>query len=228
MFLKRLLITTTALVAGTAAVLAADLPRKDVTYPPVVETWNPWMVRVRGIVVMPQESAKLKINGIATPGDVDISTSVVPELDITYFFTKNIAAELILGTTPHNVKAAGALKDVGKIGSVWLLPPTLTLQYHFDVTPNFKPYIGAGVNYTFFYNEDSKGLFDDFSLKNKFGWALQAGADFMIDRHWGVNIDVKKIFLKPDVRATLLTGDVVTGKVKIDPWLFGVGVTYRF
>ncbi len=228
MSLKSALFASVALVAGATSVFAADLPRGPV-YPPVVEAWNPWMVRLRGLYVMPDESAKLNINGQRVPGDLDISDSFVPELDITYFFTKNIAAELILGTTPHRIKATDELAAVGKVGQAWLLPPTLTLQYHFNVTDNFKPYVGAGVNYTFFYNEDAKGDFTKFDLKNKAGFALQAGADFMIDKHWGFNIDVKKIFLKTDAKAVLGNNlAVVTGKVKIDPWLIGAGVTYKF
>ena len=148
----------------------------------------------------------------------------MPELDITYFFTPNLAVELILGVTPHNVKGAGALAGA-RIGSAWLLPPTLTLQYHFTGLGAFKPYVGAGVNYTVFFDEKAKGGFNRFDLKNTFGVALQVGFDYMLDKHWGINVDVKKIFLEPKVR---VNNGLVTGKVKIDPWIIGTGVTYRF
>ncbi len=108
--------------------------------------FSKWQFRLRGIAVTPDESAKIGTIG----GTVDISTSVVPEFDITYFFTKNWAAELILATTNHDVEAVNTA--VGKIdlGDVWLLPPTLTAQYHFTELGSFKPYLGAGLNYTIF------------------------------------------------------------------------------
>jgi outer membrane protein len=216
-----------ALLGATAlGAAASDLPSRKA--PPAftaVETWSPWMIRGRALVVMPQEKASLNAGGAPiVGGDVEISTSVVPELDITYFFTRNIAVELILGVTPHNVKGAGALAGA-RIGSAWLLPPTLTLQYHFDPIGAFKPYIGAGVNYTVFFNEKAKGGFTSFNLENSFGLALQAGVDVMLTKNWGINFDVKKIFLEPKVK---VNGGAVAGKVKIDPWIFGTGVTYRF
>lgn len=228
--MKRFILGTlaTTLMAGVAftGALASDLPSSKIAprMPELVQ-WSPWMIRGRALVVMPQESAKLDVGGVRAPGaDVSISTSVVPELDISYFFTKNIAMELILGVTPHNVKGAGALAGT-RIGSAWLLPPTLTLQYHFTDFGAIKPYVGAGINYTVFFNEKSKGGFTSFDLKDSFGLALQAGVDIMLDKNWGWNIDVKKIFLQPNVS---VNKGVVTGKVKIDPWIFGTGVTYKF
>lgn len=222
--------TKTALAAGLAALaavpaMAADIPQRKAIPVEAFESFSPWMIRGRVLVVHPQESAKLDIGGVRAPGaDVSISTSVVPELDITYFFTKNIAAELILGVTPHKVKGAGTLAGVD-IGEAWLLPPTLTLQYHFTELGMFKPYVGAGINYTVFFNEKWKGGFTSFDLQDQFGFALQAGMDIMLDRHWGINLDVKKLFLEPKVN---VNNGLVTGKVKIDPWLFGFGVAYKF
>ena len=151
----------------------------------------------------------------------------MPELDITYFFTQNIAAELVLGTTPHNLSGKGTAIEGLAIGRVWLLPPTLTLQYHFTQFGKFKPYVGAGLNYTIFYDEKAKGAFTNLNVQNQVGFTLQAGFDYMLDQHWGINVDVKKIWLEPDAKANLGAA-LVTGKVKIDPWLVGVGVAYRF
>lgn len=217
-----------ALLGATALspALASDLPSsKAAPVAPILEPWSPWMIRGRALFVVPQEDANLKLGGAPiVGGDVSISSSVVPELDITYFFTKNIAAELILGVTPHNVKGAGSLAGT-RIGSAWLLPPTLMLQYHFTDLGAFKPYVGVGVNYTVFFDEKAKGGFTSFDLQDSFGVALQAGFDYMIDRHWGINVDVKKIFLEPKVK---VNNGLVAGKVRIDPWLIGAGVTYRF
>lgn len=112
-----------------------------------------FMVRFRTIWVGPEESADITVIG----GDADISDEFTGEFDFTYFFTDNIAAELIAATTKHNVTAVGTiLGDVG-LDQVNLLPPTLLLQYHFMPKQQFSPYAGVGVNYTFFYNEDAPG-----------------------------------------------------------------------
>ena len=223
------LLASTVFIPAVSA-NAADLPRREYVAP-VVDTWNPWMIRVRALGVLPQNGerkSRVKLNGASVEGsNIAITNSIVPELDITYFFTKNIAVELILGTTPHSVKGAGSLATAGRIGRTWLLPPTLTLQYHFNLTDNIKPYVGAGINYTFFYNNKDRGAFTNFKVESAAGFALQAGVDYMIDRHWGINLDVKKIFLQADAKAYL--GDVrVKTKAKIDPWLIGVGVVYKF
>lgn len=222
--LAGLLLAATALTAT-----AADLPQNPPpAAAPVLAGPSPWMVRVRALAVVPQASADYWVDGAPLPNaSADISTSFIPELDISYFFTSNIAAELVLGTTPHNVKGTGALVD-HPIGSVWLLPPTLTLQYHFTNFGAFKPYVGAGINYTIFYNEDAKGVFTSFNVENQFGFALQAGFDYMLDQHWGINVDVKKIWLQPNATAVIGYAVPVKADVNIDPWLIGAGITYRF
>ena len=175
-----------------------------------------WMVRGRLLGVLPQESADLSIGGT-----VEIDDSVVPELDFTYFFTNNWAAELILATTPHDAKATAGNID---LGSVWLLPPTLTLQYHFTDFEGFKPYLGAGVNYTWFYNVDKGPAVTSISYDESFGPVLQAGVDIPLDNNWYFNVDIKKVWITTDVRVN----GAVTGDVDINPTLIGVGFGYRF
>ncbi|WP_084696418.1 OmpW/AlkL family protein [Maribacter thermophilus] len=189
------------------------------------DSYSKWQVRLRGVVVAPDESATIEAIG----GDVDISTSVIPELDITYFFTKNIAAELILGTTKHDVEATDTAAGDIDLGSVWLLPPTLTLQYHFT-GGDFKPYVGAGVNYTIFYSAKEGPVADDVDYDNSVGFALQAGLDYNLNDKWFLNVDLKKIFLSTDatVDATSALGATVGADVDINPLLIGFGVGYRF
>lgn len=180
-----------------------------------------WQFRLRGIVVSPDESADIEAIG----GDVDISTSVVPEFDITYFFDDNWSMELILATTKHDVEAVGT--DAGDIdlGSVWLLPPTLTGQYHFT-GGNFVPYVGAGLNLTLFYGVDEGPTADDIEYDTAVGFALQGGFDYMLNDKWFLNFDVKKLFLNTTatVDATTALGATVDADVDINPWIFGFGV----
>mgnify|MGYP003604680072 FL=1 len=188
-----------------------------------------WQVRVRGVgVVTPDQSAKIGIIG----GDVQISDTFIPELDFTYFFTEHFAAELILGTAKHDVKAINTVAGDIDLGSAWLLPPTLTAQYHFYVSDKkiVKPYIGAGVNYTLFYNVKS-GAVADVKYENSLGYAAQVGIDLNLTDSFFINIDAKRLFLKTDVTVdatNLVAGLVVPAEVTIDPWLFGIGVGMRF
>ncbi|WP_404928084.1 OmpW/AlkL family protein [Mesorhizobium sp. ORM16] len=206
--------------------VAADVP--EVPCDPDEGAWvrewaSPWQIRLRALGVITENSGYVD----AVPGSgLSYSNTVTPELDISYFFTDNVAAELILGTTYANITGQGSISGLRNIGKVWLLPPTLTLQYHFTDFGAFKPYVGAGVNYTVFYNQDAGGA-DALKVKNTFGTALQVGFDYMVDQHWGVNFDVKKLFLKADFDVTV-AGAKLTGKAELDPWLIGAGVTYRF
>jgi len=226
------LLTATALTAISAPAIAADLPTKSPVFKAAAaEAWNPWMLRVRALGVVTRDSGN--VDQVAGSG-LATSDSVVPELDISYFFTKNIAVELILGVTKHHVTGTGvAATNNLDVGKAWLLPPTLTLQYHFTDLGAFKPYVGAGVNYTVFFNQSagnvSNGIvtITNSHLHDTFAPALQIGFDYMIDKHWGVNVDVKKLWLRPGWDGTSNVG-ALTGKVNLDPWLIGTGVTYKF
>ncbi|MEB2845595.1 outer membrane beta-barrel protein [Rhizobiales bacterium RZME27] len=210
-------------MGATAADLAA--PQEAPTAYEALSTKSPWQIRVRALGVITNDSGSID----QAPGvGLEYSDSVVPELDITYYFTENFAAELILGTTYAKIKTDG-LGDLD-VGKAWLLPPTLMLQYHFTDFGAFKPYVGAGVNYSLFYNQSDRAGFTGLDVEDNFGAALQVGFDYMLDEHWGINFDVKKIFLETDwkVDNNALTNGPLSGKAKIDPWLIGAGVTYRF
>jgi len=216
------------LAANSGAVLAADLGQGPAfTKSPAFVEFNPWMVRVRAIGVIPGGSNKVYAGGAQVGGGkVDMTNSVVPELDITYFFTKNIAAELILGTTPHTAKGKGTIAALGTLGKVWLLPPTLTVQYHFTDFGAFKPYVGIGANLTLFYGEEH-GALNQFKVRHAVGAAFQVGFDYMLTKNWGINVDVKKLILRTDAKGSL-GGIPVKAKMHLDPWIIGTGITYKF
>ena len=192
------------------------------------------LVRLRGLAVVPDEDGKnITANGAPITADITLDNSVVPELDLTWFFTDNFAAELILGVTPHDVGGKGLLQ--GALGDAWLLPPTLLAQYHFNPGGRFKPYIGAGINYTMFFNEDDSGAFlpnagltvSSLDLDNSFGWALQAGVDIHLLNNMYLNLDVKKLWLETDATVRTTAGTTIRADVDIDPWLFGIGVGWK-
>ncbi|TXN35290.1 OmpW family protein [Flagellimonas hymeniacidonis] len=180
-----------------------------------------WQFRLRGIVVTPDESADIEAIG----GDASISTTVVPELDISYFFDENWSVELILATTKHDVEAVGTSAGDIDLGHVWLLPPTLTGQYHFT-GGDLVPYLGAGFNLTLFYGVDEGPVADDVDYDTSIGYALQGGFDYMLNDKWFLNVDVKKLFLSTDatIDATTALGATVGADVDINPWIIGFGV----
>lgn len=176
--------------------------------------------RLRAIGIFPDKGGDTSIGG-----NTEADNAVVPEFDITYFFTKNIAAELILATSPHDVKARDTSSGDLDLGETMLLPPTLTLQYHFTPDEKFSPYIGAGVNYSITYSEKDGNDTNKLDADNGFGVALQAGADYWLNDNWGLNLDVKKLWVDVDAD---INGGAITGNVDLDPWIVGAGVSYRF
>jgi outer membrane protein len=173
-------------------------------------TEGPWMVRARAVYL--QSS-----NGDSTPLSLSINDKWLPEVDISYFFTPQIAAELVLTVPQKQTLSAGNTE----IGSFKHLPPTLTLQYHFH-NAGFKPYVGAGINYTRISAVNLPAGVD--VDRNSYGPALQAGVDIPLAKNLYLNFDVKKVYIRTDVSAS----GAKLGTFKIDPVLYGVGLGWRF
>jgi outer membrane protein len=185
------------------------------------------LVRGRALLLAPDTDSSLSNGGAHISGSADADNSVIPELDISYFFTDNFAAELILGTSKNDISAKNTPLGNLDLGSVWLLPPTLTAQYHFNPHGTFSPYVGAGINYTIFYNADH-GDAQHIDYDDSFGYAFQVGMDYAINDRWSLNIDVKKLFLSTTATIDAGLAAPVKADVDLDPWLVGVGVGYRF
>jgi outer membrane protein len=204
--LKRL-----ALVAMLAAGLAPALPAQAQA--------TPWLMRLRAVEL---RSAN---DGSTTPDlGLSINNKVIPEFDISYFFTPQIAAELVL-TYPQKQK----IRSNGtEIGSLKHLPPTLTVQYHYTGLGDFVPYAGAGVNYTRFSNVEFTpavtATLQPTLKKNSFGLAAQVGADYTVAPNVVLNLDIKKVQIRTDVSSF----GTKIGDLKVDPWLIGFGVGYKF
>jgi len=181
-----------------------------------------YQVRLRGLGILPDaEGSKVFISGANIGGKTSLSDSAVPEIDATYFVSEHFAVEAIAATTKHSASHSVA----GPLGSVWLLPPTVTVQYHLQPNdPLFRPYVGVGLNYTFFYN--AKSPLPGVSYDDNAGFALQAGADIPVGKDgYFLNVDVKKLFLGTTVHAA---AGAVKADVNIDPWIVGAGVGIRF
>lgn len=210
------------ILAATTAAVSLVAPVAD-----AVAKEGDLLARARGIWVTPDESSSLTLGGNRIPGQANVDAQVVPEVDFTYFLTANLAAELILATTPHDVNATGTPLGIVDLGDVWLLPPTVTVQYHFDPRGKISPYVGAGINYTIFYNEDA-GAARSIDYENSFGWALQAGVDIALQDRWFLNLDIKKLWLNTEATINAGLASPIVADVDIDPYIFGVGFGYRF
>jgi len=194
----------TALAFATAA-LAAVPAHAELTA-------GSFLVRVRAVNL---QSA----NSDSTPLGLSVNDKTIPDIDFSYFFSKNVAVELLLTIPQQHDLSSKALG--GKIGTVTHLPPTLLLQYHFDAG-SFKPYVGAGINYTRFTEVSLPPGVD--IKRDSFGGALQVGVDVPLSGNMYLNLDVKKVMLGTDVSA----GGANLGSFKVDPLLVGVGVGWRF
>ena len=179
------------------------------------------LIRGRAIGVLPDTSSTVQPIG----GNVDIGNAVMPEIDASYFVTDNIAFEIIAATTHHSVTDHGSSSGNLDLGSVWLLPPTLTAQWHFLPHADFNPYVGAGINYTIFYGEHAGDSINKIRYDNHVGWALQAGFDYNMGNNWFANVDLKKLFVSTTAH---INDNAVVANVDIDPWIIGAGVGYRF
>jgi len=180
------------------------------------------LVRLRGSAFISDNDGTTDLHG----GDAVTSDAVMPELDFTYFFTENIAAELILATFTHNVEVKNSSAGNLDLGDVSSLPPTLTFQYHFMPKETISPYLGAGINYTILYNEKAGTSANSVDYSNEFGWALQAGVDYQLDDRWSLNFDVKKIFVETDIKVN--GGAINANGTALDPTVVSVGLGYRF
>lgn len=212
-----------ALVAVLAALGAASVAHAadDLT---VGKHAGAIIVNLRVTDVDPVGSSPiLTAAGAATGLNAQVDSSVIPSLGISYFFTDHIAAELILATSKHTISAVGAASST-VVRKTWVLPPTLSLQYHFARQSQVSPYVGAGLNYMIFYSGHD---YNGFTVKTHdgLGEAVQAGVDIAVNKRANVNLDVKKIFFRTD--ATINAG-ALKSHVQIDPWVISAGLGVKF
>lgn len=193
-----------------------------------------FLLRIRGIVVAPNEDST-GINPAFPSDEVKVSTSVMPEVDLSYFLTNNVALELIAATTKHDIGGkTGTPAAIGDLASTWVLPPTLTLQYHFMPDAAVRPYVGAGVNYTIFYSEDASSRLEaalgptKVSLSDSFGYALQAGVDIDLNKNLFLNFDAKYVDMDTTAKIRTTAAGLQTVKVDINPFIVGAGFGFRF
>lgn len=225
--MKRMLVAPALLGSLALSSMAFAQSPLDLNQPLVGKEAGTFMIRARAIGVIPENNSS---NVSVIGGHVSATAQAAPEVDFSYFFTDNIAAELIAATTRHDVSVKNSTLGVSKldVGSVWALPPTLTLQYHFFPHSAFSPYIGAGINVTFWYGESAANPpVTHFHVGTGVGAAIQAGFDYNFTGHWFANFDVKQLFLNTNAHVDAL-GTTVKAHTSLDPLVIGAGIGYRF
>lgn len=218
----------------TGILAAATVSATALMAAPAMAKQGDVLVRVRAINVMPNESSSSVLPGF--PGEeVSVDNSPAPEIDITYMATDNIGFELIAATTKHSASGvSGTTGSIGRLASTWVLPPTLTAQYHFAPEGAVRPYVGAGINYTIFWNEDATDALEtavgptSVRMSDSFGWAVQAGVDIPINGRMFLNLDVKYIDINTTATLTTTAAGTQTVDINLDPLVVGVGIGMKF
>ena len=191
------------------------------------------IVRAGAVTVDPREDSSGIKHAVAgnLGGKATLDSDTQLGLNFVYMVTDKVGVELLAATPfSHDVGVTGV---IDKLGSIKHLPPTVSLVYYpLNNASAFKPYVGAGVNFTWFFDEDlssaAKGEgFDGFSLENSWGLAAQIGADYMINDNWMVNAQVRYIDIETTGK-TSLGGAPVKVDVDVDPWVYMVGLGYKF
>ena len=181
---------------------------------PIAAAWGRWMVGARVLDVYPNVSSS--ISGF------DVQDQWTGELDSTYFFTPNVAVEGSITWAKQDVTFNGT-----GVGALKMMPVTFTVQYHFTDLGAWKPYVGGGFNYTYFYENDLGNNAGASVNRDSWGGALQAGFDYQFQRNWYFNADVKYLWINNDVRLNNFNNGNISS-LDINPWVFGVGLRYRF
>src|SRR6056297_987985 len=245
--------------AITRNLLAAAVVSVAAAMPAIAQEAGDWQLRFGlGYVAPDTGNDNLVFSGTELDTfNIDVDGQLGAVFDLTYFLSPNWGLEL-LASTPftHDINGAGALAGLGKIGETKHLPPTLSLQYHFSPGQKFRPYVGAGLNYTLFFDDSTNpGLHDgvvatangalgtsfsggttNLSIDDSFGAALQAGLDVDLTETWFWNLNVRYIMI--DIDATLKTSTfdpagaetvfTSTLDTEIDPFVFSTQLGFRF
>jgi outer membrane protein len=182
-----------------------------------------WFTRVRALYIWPNDSSSSF--GLIPDSGISIHPSWTGELDVSYMFTKNLSLELMLTTCRNTLVGINVLRGID-IGTSWLFPPTLSLQWRFIPSYFLQPYLGLGANYSLFYGEDCSLTNTTMTLSHSWSPVLQFGLDLFFYKNWLWNLDVKYISIDTTVQLTGLVPATV--QLNMNPWFFGGGIGYKW
>ncbi|MBA3776988.1 MAG: outer membrane beta-barrel protein [Betaproteobacteria bacterium] len=184
---------------------------------------KPWLLRTTAIGVLTDTQSDGPLN-------LDTDETVDFAFDATYFVTPNIAVNVLATFINLEVKTNSSALASGfgtdSLGSVDILPPIVTFQWHFIPEGKVRPYVGAGFNYNVFYNESGTLEAVGAHIDNTFGFVAQAGLDYMLSDHFSLNADFKYLGFEADVDVG--AAPALNDDLEVDAFIFGVGLGYRF
>jgi outer membrane protein len=197
---------------------------------PAVANAQSWTLRARAINISPDDSSD-PIGDFG--GQVTVDSKSTLEVDITYMFNPNFGLEVIAATARHDLGVSGGDLNGANVGSVKVLPPTATLQWHPFPEGLLDFYLGVGINYTYFYSydlsNDLAGLgITDVDFSNSFGLAGQVGMSVFLGDHFHINGDIKYIQISTDADLKVGSDTVLSVSTDVNPWVYGIGVGWRF
>lgn len=219
---KALLLGVAALAASVGAASAQDV-RLGNTQELRGKRAGDFVIGLGAVGVLPTNGGNVSLIG----GEPRASNSASPLLDFTYFATRNLAINLIAATTRHDIEVRNSALGRVDLGRVWALPPTLTAQWHFLPNSRFSPYVGVGLNVTFFYGYSGQNNppVSRVRVENSVGVAPNIGFDYEIARNWLLNLDAKWILMQPDVS---VNSGTIRARADINPFVVSAAVRYRF
>ena len=191
-----------------------------------------WIVRAGVSYIDPKSNnGSLVIPELDLDSTIRVDSAAMLTFDGTYMITDNFGVELLAALPfKHDISVDG----LGEVGSTKHLPPTLSAVYHFNTSGKWQPYVGAGVNWTIFFDENEKGVLDDLdaNLKLKDSWGLAAvvGIDVMLTDTMFINGNIRYMDIDSDVKITV-PGDpdlVVRSTAKIDPLVYAINIGWIF
>jgi outer membrane protein len=207
---------------------AADMPAGRSAAPPQLGTAPPYFLHVGAAGLVLDEGAAIYAGGSLIPGGtIKIKSHLTFAVEAGYFITPNIAVSFTGGLPPTvKIDAAGAMDGMGRVGATTYGPMTATIHYHFTNFGPFQPYIGAGPAFMYVFSERD-GIMNGLRIEHTAGFAVQAGADYMLTERWGIFVDVKKAILRTEASG-FLGGVPISADIKLDPLVIHSGVTFRF
>jgi outer membrane protein len=203
----------------------AALAALTMSFPAQALDQGDWIARIGVSQVRPDTSSD--ITPLVAGGKVEVDDGASLSFNVGYMLTSHLAID-VLAALPfeHDISGAGTLSGAGKLAEIKHLPPTVSLQYHFQPKASVRPYVGAGINYTKIFSIKEKGALvgDKLTLDDSWGLAVQAGVDFDINKSWFANLDVRYIQIETEANST------TTGKfdVEINPWVVGLHIGTTF
>ena len=179
------------------------------------EDFKRWGFGVHGLYIDPDEDSDV--------AGLSVEPAITPGITLEYFVTKNIGVELVAAVAKHDIEINGK-----NVGSLWILPPSLYAKYHFMVDSKISPYVGAGVNWVYAWDEKLTlngvdGV--DLDIDDSFGWAVKVGADIALAENLFVNVDVMYLDVDTDME---IAGGAIKSDLEINPWVYSAGLRYRF